>query len=319
MKLSKLAIVIPAFKAEYLGATLRSLSSQTNKDFTVYIGDDFSPYDLRSIVNEFSSHLNIVYHRFENNLGSISLTKQWQRCIDLTDEEWIWLFSDDDIVAENAVQIFYEANQSQSLFYKFNTQVIDAYGDLHSYYRKFDHLNIYQTTINSADFIINRLACKGYRSFAVEYVFHRSLYDKFKFVDFPLAWGSDDATWFLYSLNNRKTITMLPANVYWRYSGVNISSDVKTLSVVNQKLEAARLYIEWVRNTSSQYQVEIFNDLLVRWLSVQVGSLYPKMHYSDFKKLIKDAGVSYNSNKLWLSYIWTIKKNFIVSVLKSKK
>lgn len=319
MRLSKVAIVIPAYKSEYLTSTLQSLSNQTNQDFTIYIGDDCSPYDLKSIVNEFSGQLDIVYHRFEDNLGSISLTRQWERCIDLTIEEWIWLFSDDDIVAENAVQVFYEVYDPQSLLYKFNTQVIDASGSLHSSYSKFDHLNLGQITLNSDDFIKNRLACKGYRSFAVEYIFHRSLYEKFKFVDFPLAWGSDDATWFLYSLNNKKKFTILPANVYWRYSGINISSDLKTLAVVEQKLEAAKQYIEWVRGTSSQYQVEVSDDLLLRWLSVQAGSLSPKMHYNDFKKLTESAGISHSSFKLWLSYVWTIKKNLFISILKGKK
>ncbi|MDR2275691.1 MAG: glycosyltransferase family 2 protein [Sphingobacterium sp.] len=319
MRLSKVAIVIPAYKSEYLTSTLQSLSNQTNQDFTIYIGDDCSPYDLKSIVNEFSGQLDIVYHRFEDNLGSISLTRQWERCIDLTIEEWIWLFSDDDIVAENAVQVFYEVYDPQSLLYKFNTQVIDASGSLHSSYSKFDHLNLGQITLNSDDFIKNRLACKGYRSFAVEYIFHRSLYEKFKFVDFPLAWGSDDATWLLYSLNNKKKFTILPANVYWRYSGINISSDLKTLAVVEQKLEAAKQYIEWVRGTSSQYQVEVSDDLLLRWLSVQAGSLSPKMHYNDFKKLTESAGISHSSFKLWLSYVWTIKKNLFISILKGKK
>ena len=93
-----LAIIIPAYKPDYLAETLESLTKQTNKDFIVYIGDDASPYDLKSIVDEFSSKLNIVYKRFEDNLGSKSLTKQWERCIELSNEDWVWLFSDEDLL-----------------------------------------------------------------------------------------------------------------------------------------------------------------------------------------------------------------------------
>ena len=44
--LTKLAIIIPAYKAAYLDRTLDSLSQQTDKEFSIYIGDDNSPYDL---------------------------------------------------------------------------------------------------------------------------------------------------------------------------------------------------------------------------------------------------------------------------------
>lgn len=39
----KLAIVIPFFKLDYFEKTLESLANQTNKNFNLYIGDDFSP------------------------------------------------------------------------------------------------------------------------------------------------------------------------------------------------------------------------------------------------------------------------------------
>lgn len=66
-----LAIIIPAYKPDYLAETLESLTKQTNKDFKVYIGDDASPFYLENIIELFIDKLNIVYKKFDNNVGGI--------------------------------------------------------------------------------------------------------------------------------------------------------------------------------------------------------------------------------------------------------
>ena len=45
-----LAIVIPAYKRDFLAETLQSLVNQTNQHFHLYIGDDHSPYNLKEVV-----------------------------------------------------------------------------------------------------------------------------------------------------------------------------------------------------------------------------------------------------------------------------
>lgn len=67
--MKRLAIIIPAYKENFLFETLQSLANQTNKDFNVYVGDDCSPYDLQSIVSRFEDRLDIHYVRFSENLG----------------------------------------------------------------------------------------------------------------------------------------------------------------------------------------------------------------------------------------------------------
>ena len=79
-----LAIVIPAYKKTYLQKTLESIANQTDKRFHLYIGDDCSPYDLKSIVEEFSDRIPLTYHRFKENLGGKDLVAHWERCIALT-------------------------------------------------------------------------------------------------------------------------------------------------------------------------------------------------------------------------------------------
>ena len=106
-----LAIVIPAYKSVFLREVLDSVVSQTRREFRLYIGDDASPEDLADIVREFSGILPINYHRFEKNLGRTSLMNHWERCIRMSRESWVWLFSDNDLMEPNCVEKFFEELQ----------------------------------------------------------------------------------------------------------------------------------------------------------------------------------------------------------------
>jgi len=299
----KLAIIIPAYKSDFLQFALNSFVNQTNKNFTIYIGDDKSPNKILEIVDLFRDKLDIKYFKFDNNLGAQSLTKQWQRCIDLSSEEWIWLFSDDDIVDENAVQVFFDSvNSKESLLYKFKTKVIDEAGQLNKYFQKFDKFNLNFSYLTSNEFIINRLKCNGFRSFAVEYIFHRSLFEDFKFIEFPLAWASDDATWLLYSLNNNRSITVLNATVYWRYSNVNISSNHTSPKIIGSKVSAAVAYLVWLKQIDKEYTLNLKEKDLNNWLMMQLLSLNYIFTLRDIKRILKSVGFGNNFINLMKYY-----------------
>ena len=94
----KIAIVIPAYKFRFLRQTLDSIVVQTCRSFTVYIGDDASPQNLKEIVSDYADKMNIVYRRFDTNLGGVDLPGHWDRCIALAKEPVVWFFSDDDLM-----------------------------------------------------------------------------------------------------------------------------------------------------------------------------------------------------------------------------
>lgn len=128
MENKKLAIVIPAYKVSYFRQVLDSINNQTCKNFTLYIGDDCSPYDLSKIVETYKSSISIVYKRFDKNLGGNNLVDHWNRCIDMVkNEDYIWFFSDDDKMEENCVANFYQAliSLGEKDLFHFNVQVID--------------------------------------------------------------------------------------------------------------------------------------------------------------------------------------------------
>lgn len=159
------AIVIPAWKPDFLNESLECLVSQVCQDFHVYIGDDASPYALNEVVAPFLSRGNFTYHKFETNFGGHDLVAQWTRCIELTQgEELIWLFSDDDRCSPNCIDSLLRAvksNPRANLFH-FGVQTIDE--------ANHPLENRQAVPLLSAMDYLERRIIDGYSSFVVEYV-----------------------------------------------------------------------------------------------------------------------------------------------------
>ena len=234
-----LAIVIPAYRSLFLRQTLESIASQTDQRFRVYVGDDASPEDLRSICEEFKDRIDLKYKRFDENLGSISLTAQWKRCVELSHEPWVWLFSDDDIMASDCVRAFQAEPKSGCNLLRFNVNVIDSEG------RVTERCN-FPGRLSARKFATGRFR-GNIRSYAVEYVFRRSAFESSGgFVDFDLAWHSDDATWIRLSRKGGIR-TISSARVSWRRSGSNITSQVSA-DIAIRKLNASLEYFLWLKS-----------------------------------------------------------------------
>lgn len=247
-----LAIVIPYYKSKYFGETMLSISRQTCKDFVLYIGDDASVDNPLDIIDEYKDKMKIVYHRFEDNLGSKNLVAQWERCIDLTaDEEWIWLFSDDDKMQETCVQEFYD--------------IINKYDDVQiiRFSKKITnmmtgqmwHYQYAHVVTSFPEFLLDALDMTSSHVTMPEFLWRRSLYKQYGIVKFPLAWGSDKATYIQYAhsvgrLYNLKSI------VYYRISDSHVSSsnDVAFLKAKAQANILYELYLtELFRTYSKEY------------------------------------------------------------------
>ena len=217
-----LAIIIPYYKLAFFEATLQSLVAQTCQDFKVYIGDDASPEDPKVLLEQFQGKFDFLYHRFETNLGGISLTQHWERCIELSvNESWLMILGDDDVLGENVVEAFYEnlpkINQEGINVVRFATQIIDEKGKIIS--------AIYLHTIieKSTDFLVKKFS-KLTRSSLSEYVFNKRAMISAGFRDFPIAWHSDDMGVLEFSdFGNCYSIN--ESLVYVRLSSMNLTGD----------------------------------------------------------------------------------------------
>lgn len=236
-----LAVVLPAYKPEFLGQALKSLSDQSIKDFDVVVADDCSPHDLESIVRRYQADLSIRYHRFDSNMGGYSLADQWTRSVRLTSAPWVWLFSDDDQADGNCVEVLLAALADPSVpptrLFHFNTRIIDGEG------RLIREAAAFPARLRAQAFVQARMDMR-FSSFACEYVFSREAFEEVGgFVDFPAAWCSDDASWVALA-GDSEIVTLGTAKVNWRRSGINISSPGSSLG--SAKVDAMVAYLEWL-------------------------------------------------------------------------
>jgi glycosyltransferase involved in cell wall biosynthesis len=244
MNHSNLAIVIPAYKIYFLKETIESIVNQTCKRFTLYVGNDNSPYELYSVIREYENTIRIIYKKFNNNLGNHDLASHWNRCIDMVDnEEWVWLFSDDDLMDLKCVELFYKhiENHPDDELLHFNVEIINDKGLQQEMVKSFPE------KLSSTEFFTQRIT-SDLISFAVEYIFKKKIYAiEGKFQSFDLAWGSDDATWIKIA-KNKGIKTIVGAKVKWRRSQLNISSIKEDKIIIIRKLNATISYINWVKD-----------------------------------------------------------------------
>ncbi len=223
-----LAIVIPYYKFTFFEKTLNSLARQTNKNFTVYIGDDASPESPLELINSYRNEFNIIYKRFSVNLGGTSLVQQWERCVNLSVEDWIMILGDDDELGDNVVEswfnnyeIFHEKSNVIRFASRFIFENVNKMSDVYkhpewetatsSFYKKFKRVS---------------------RSSLSEYIFYRKSYLEHGFYNYPLAWNSDDHAWMEFS-GNKPIYTINEGVVDVRVSEYNISGKRDNLITKN--------------------------------------------------------------------------------------
>lgn len=211
-----LAIVIPYYKINYFEETLQSLSNQTDKRFKVYIGNDNSNDDPIPIIEKYKQHLDLKYKKFNDNLGSISLVQQWNRCLELLEnEEWVMILGDDDILGENLVGEFYKNYNSLENYnvLRFAVLKINEKGEPLS--------SLYTNSVieSSKNILLNNKRCS-----LSEYVFKKEKLLKTGFRDFPLAWWSDVLAVLEFS-NFGDIYSINEATVFVRISEISISGN----------------------------------------------------------------------------------------------
>lgn len=284
-----LAIVIPYYKYTFFEATLESLANQTDKRFKVYIGDDGSPKHPLDLLEKYKDQFDFEYHRFETNLGSVSLVQQWERCIDRTGtEQWIMILGDDDTLSLNCMSSFYdnlaEVEEQKINVIRYSTVVIDQNETEISIVHKHPQYE------KSVDFLM-RKSKGGTRSSLSEFIFKKEVLQEIRFKDLPLAWYSDILAVLEFSKFGL-IYTINEAIVCFRLSGINITSKRDNLLLKNR---ATFKFYYYLINLKSKFFNRKERDVLMTMLektffdnkkSIHFWVLFTKLYLSNlyFKK-----------------------------------
>lgn len=215
----KYTFLVPSYKAKYFEEALGSILGQTYANFSVIVSDDCSPEDLKSIVDKFNDP-RVTYRRNEKNIGAEHLVDHWNMLLGLTDAEYIIMASDDDIYAPEYLEEMDRLVNAHPNMSVFRPRVCLVEEDGREFWREkvsFDNEILDRRTL------LSLVAREKLNSGLPQFVFNRkNLMEIGGFVNFPLAWFSDDATVALLSENglavsNRHLLS-------FRHSGLSIST-----------------------------------------------------------------------------------------------
>lgn len=212
--MSFLAIVIPYYKIDFFEETLKSVAAQTDKRFSLYIGNDASHNNPKPLIEKHFPNGNYHYFNYSENKGGENLVKQWERILENVTEDWFQILGDDDVISENLVEEFYlnlaSINNHESNVIKCSQCWINEHSDIITNFTK------HETLSNLFDILFQD------RSSLSEHLFRRETYEKHHFTNLPLAWCSDLLAIVDFS-EDKKIFFISNAKVLIRMSSKNIS------------------------------------------------------------------------------------------------
>lgn len=261
-KMHNLGIIIPYYKLTFFRETLESLAAQTDQRFTVYIGNDASPENPEELLKEFEGKFHFKYQKFENNLGATSLTKQWERCIEMMgDEEWFMILGDDDCLSENVVEEFFNNKKTINLnaisVIKLNSAVVDAENKIQFHKKPEPLLKL------STSHFFDKFGKEG-RSSLSEHIFRKSKYEKYGFRDFPFAWHSDDLALLEFS-EFGEILFLEKAKCFVRVSSESITGNKDKYKA--QKRNASKMFFDFVCKNLNKFSTNEKRRLfdIIQW------------------------------------------------------
>lgn len=232
----KYSFVLPAYKAKYLKEAIDSILNQTYTDFELIIVNDASPEDIDSIVNSYSDE-RIQYYRNEKNIGGTDLVAQWNHSISYAKGEYLILASDDDVYSFEYLE-------------KMDTLVV-----------RYPDTNVFRCRIKRVDSEGKILQIDGFHGeflSKIEYLYswtekwlgsgipflifkRKALMDIGGFVNYPLAWFSDDAT-ILKLCDNGIGVYSKETLFTFRHSNESISTATNSRKTLLDKYKATRMF-----------------------------------------------------------------------------
>lgn len=305
----KYTFLLPAYKASYFEEALRSIKAQSYRDFKVQVSDDCSPEDLRSIFDRVcGDDPRFSYRRNAENLGGKSLVAHWNLLVDMCDTPWLIMASDDDVYAPRFLEEMDALQQRYPDVDLLRARVRNINDERETiaedalYKEHVDELGfLYQKHFNNA------LRCIANYAFRTE-VLRR----KGGFVDFPLAWYSDDATAMMLAehgaANTREMLFL------FRSSTTSISSRSLSPKDAYKKASATVLFDKWFGQRMDEVKARAADSAFVRhqlrfidyvhshFMHEQFAYMSSHCTFADFRRLLKMHPTD-NSARLLKNYL----------------
>jgi glycosyltransferase involved in cell wall biosynthesis len=231
------SFVMPSYKINYIRQAINSVLHQTYSNFELIIVNDASPENVYDVVRTFDDN-RISYFENQENIGGKDLIENWNQCLNYAQGEYVILASDDDIYKptflkeiNDLILKYPECNVIRS-----RVQRINSVG-------KVTNMDcLYPEYMSQAEFIY--YWAKGMIKCISNYVFKRDYFvNHGNFINFPLAWFSDDAT--VIKMSGNGIASTKNVLFEFRSSDINISM-INNKQSLKIKLISVDLFNRWI-------------------------------------------------------------------------
>ena len=283
--MAELSFILPAYKAKFLEQTLQSILGQTYSDIEVFVVDDCSPDDIEGTVRKFEDR-RLHYCRNTRNIGSHEgIIAAWTNAVRLAKSKWFVCAGDDDV---------YLPDFADTLL-----RLASKYPHCDLFHARCATINSEGKWISAGDErlefetqaqMMYARGAKRSMQFMPDFMFRTEAFFRMGgFVDFPLAWYSDDATVFKMSANgcaHSQEILFL-----FRWSGLNISCKIG--DTIPVKITSGEMYKQWVeaflprvapKSEEDAFLLRVIKDEIFK--SVDFHHVLQLQHASSFWKLL---------------------------------
>jgi len=245
-----ISIGLPVIKPQFLEEALWSVLNQKYSDFELIVFNDRSDEQIRKIVKSFDD----PRIRYLEGESALEVVENWNKVLSYARGDYFVLFSDDDRYHPDFLLEMNSLSAKYPLCNIFHCRVrkINASGELLAIT---EPCPLFESGF---EFILHRLN-RDREQFAPEFVVRTT---KLKaiggFVNLPLAWGSDDLTWFQLAIGGG--IAYSPKLLFdWRQSPLQISQT----GDVEERLLAVEKYRAWLRTFIDSIQPSEEKEILV--------------------------------------------------------
>lgn len=228
-----ISIGLPAVKTEFLREALQSVMEQSYNAFELILVNDRKDVSIRDIALSFNDP-RIRYYEEKNILP---VTANWNRTLAYAQGEFFVLFADDDRYHPDFLLTLHNLTEQYPSCDLFHCRVarMNAEGKV---FRSTPLCPEFETGLN---FVLERLSNRR-EHFAPEFMVRtEALRAAGGFIEMPMAWGSDDLTWFTLALRCGVAYASEEL-VFWRESGNQISRSGN----YPERLEAVINYSAWI-------------------------------------------------------------------------
>ncbi len=228
----RFSITIPAYKDKYLKETIDSVLKQTYENYEVVIVNDASPFDIDTIVKQYSDP-RIQYFKNEKNCGAKNVVDNWNICLSHATGDYVMCIGDDDNLTPNCLQYFVELIDKYPMLdlYHTRSEIID------------DNSNYLMTSELRPEWeSVYSLMYNPRNTHLGDWLFKtETLKKNGGFYKLPYGWQSDDITAFIAATNHGVANTQY-AGFQYRGNYLSISHD---LNCIEDKIEAVRSSVKW--------------------------------------------------------------------------